>query len=126
MIQNFDSGAIYTPGIIGRIATLLAPYPELVRGFSIFSSPSCRIEYDADEDTGELVANACHGRQRTEIESVDAGAAKSMNVRADCLSNNRATVLSPTLPVDSPPPVRKTNRVGPKPGYRYALRQHQK
>lgn len=44
IMKDFKSGAIDTPGVIGRVSTLFAGNPELIQGFNTFLPPGYRIE----------------------------------------------------------------------------------
>lgn len=44
IMKDFKSGAIDTPGVIGRVSQLFAGNPELIQGFNTFLPPGYRIE----------------------------------------------------------------------------------
>lgn len=54
IMKDFKSGAIDTPGVIGRVSTLFAGNPELIQGFNTFLPPGYRIECGADNDPNAI------------------------------------------------------------------------
>ncbi|KAK5129203.1 hypothetical protein LTR08_003753 [Meristemomyces frigidus] len=54
IMKDFKSGAIDTPGVIGRVSTLFAGNPELIQGFNTFLPPGYRIECGADDDPNAI------------------------------------------------------------------------
>lgn len=48
IMKDFKSGAIDTPGVIGRVSSLFAGNPELIQGFNTFLPPGYRIECGPD------------------------------------------------------------------------------
>ena len=54
IMKDFKSGAIDTPGVIGRVSTLFAGNPELIQGFNTFLPPGYRIECGADNDPNTI------------------------------------------------------------------------
>ena len=54
IMKDFKSGAIDTPGVIGRVSTLFAGNPELIQGFNTFLPPGYRIECGADNDPNSI------------------------------------------------------------------------
>lgn len=49
IMKDFKSGAIDTPGVIGRVSHLFAGNPELIQGFNTFLPPGYRIEVTGDD-----------------------------------------------------------------------------
>ena len=54
IMKDFKSGAIDTPGVIGRVSTLFAGNPELIQGFNTFLPPGYRIECGAGDDPNAI------------------------------------------------------------------------
>jgi paired amphipathic helix protein Sin3a len=54
IMKDFKSGAIDTPGVIGRVSTLFAGNPQLIQGFNTFLPPGYRIECGADDDPNAI------------------------------------------------------------------------
>lgn len=54
IMKDFKSGAIDTPGVIGRVSTLFAGNPQLIQGFNTFLPPGYRIECGADNDPNAI------------------------------------------------------------------------
>ncbi|KAI5365969.1 putative transcriptional regulatory protein Sin3 [Septoria linicola] len=54
IMKDFKSGAIDTPGVIGRVSTLFAGNPELIQGFNTFLPPGYRIECGAGDDPNSI------------------------------------------------------------------------
>ncbi|KAF2764170.1 hypothetical protein EJ03DRAFT_339985 [Teratosphaeria nubilosa] len=54
IMKDFKSGAIDTPGVIGRVSTLFAGNPDLIQGFNTFLPPGYRIECGADNDPNAI------------------------------------------------------------------------
>jgi paired amphipathic helix protein Sin3a len=54
IMKDFKSGAIDTPGVIGRVSQLFAGNPELIQGFNTFLPPGYRIECGADNDPNSI------------------------------------------------------------------------
>lgn len=52
-MKDFKSGAIDTPGVIGRVSSLFAGNPELIQGFNTFLPPGYRIEVVGGGPGGE-------------------------------------------------------------------------
>ncbi|KXS98156.1 hypothetical protein AC579_9993 [Pseudocercospora musae] len=50
IMKDFKSGAIDTPGVIGRVSQLFAGNPELIQGFNTFLPPGYRIECGQGDD----------------------------------------------------------------------------
>ena len=51
IMKDFKSGAIDTPGVIGRVSHLFTGNPELIQGFNTFLPPGYRIECGADSES---------------------------------------------------------------------------
>lgn len=51
IMKDFKSGAIDTPGVIGRVSHLFAGNPDLIQGFNTFLPPGYRIECGADSES---------------------------------------------------------------------------
>lgn len=51
IMKDFKSGAIDTPGVIGRVSQLFTGNPELIQGFNTFLPPGYRIECGADSES---------------------------------------------------------------------------
>ena len=54
IMKDFKSGAIDTPGVIGRVSQLFAGNPELIQGFNTFLPPGYRIECGAGDDPNAI------------------------------------------------------------------------
>lgn len=54
IMKDFKSGAIDTPGVIGRVSTLFAGNPELIQGFNTFLPPGYRIECGTGDDPNAI------------------------------------------------------------------------
>ena len=54
IMKDFKSGAIDTPGVIGRVSQLFAGNPELIQGFNTFLPPGYRIECDANNNPNQI------------------------------------------------------------------------
>lgn len=54
IMKDFKSGAIDTPGVIGRVSTLFAGNPDLIQGFNTFLPPGYRIECGAGDDPNAI------------------------------------------------------------------------
>lgn len=54
IMKDFKSGAIDTPGVIGRVSTLFAGNPDLIQGFNTFLPPGYRIECGAGDDPNSI------------------------------------------------------------------------
>ncbi|KAK3648847.1 Transcriptional regulatory protein sin3 [Elasticomyces elasticus] len=54
IMKDFKSGAIDTPGVIGRVSTLFAGNPELIQGFNTFLPPGYRIECGTGDDPNSI------------------------------------------------------------------------
>jgi paired amphipathic helix protein Sin3a len=54
IMKDFKSGAIDTPGVIGRVSTLFAGNPELIQGFNTFLPPGYRIECGPGNDPNAI------------------------------------------------------------------------
>lgn len=54
IMKDFKSGAIDTPGVIGRVSQLFAGNPDLIQGFNTFLPPGYRIECGADNDPNTI------------------------------------------------------------------------
>lgn len=54
IMKDFKSGAIDTPGVIGRVSTLFAGNPELIQGFNTFLPPGYRIECGTTDDPNAI------------------------------------------------------------------------
>ena len=54
IMKDFKSGAIDTPGVIGRVSSLFAGNPELIQGFNTFLPSGYRIECGADNDPNSI------------------------------------------------------------------------
>lgn len=54
IMKDFKSGAIDTPGVIGRVSQLFAGNPELIQGFNTFLPPGYRIECGANNDPNAI------------------------------------------------------------------------
>lgn len=54
IMKDFKSGAIDTPGVIGRVSTLFAGNPDLIQGFNTFLPPGYRIECGTDNDPNTI------------------------------------------------------------------------
>lgn len=54
IMKDFKSGAIDTPGVIGRVSTLFAGNPDLIQGFNTFLPPGYRIECGSDGDPNAI------------------------------------------------------------------------
>ncbi|KAK5172209.1 Transcriptional regulatory protein sin3 [Saxophila tyrrhenica] len=54
IMKDFKSGAIDTPGVIGRVSTLFNGNPELIQGFNTFLPPGYRIECGPGTDPNEI------------------------------------------------------------------------
>ncbi|EMC95117.1 hypothetical protein BAUCODRAFT_35108 [Baudoinia panamericana UAMH 10762] len=54
IMKDFKSGAIDTPGVIGRVSTLFAGNPELIQGFNTFLPPGYRIECGTSDDPNAI------------------------------------------------------------------------
>jgi paired amphipathic helix protein Sin3a len=51
IMKDFKSGAIDTPGVIGRVSQLFTGNPDLIQGFNTFLPPGYRIECGADSES---------------------------------------------------------------------------
>ena len=54
IMKDLKSGAIDTPGVIGRVSQLFAGNPELIQGFNTFLPPGYRIECGAGDDPNAI------------------------------------------------------------------------
>lgn len=54
IMKDFKSGAIDTPGVIGRVSQLFAGNPELIQGFNTFLPPGYRIECGTGDDPNAI------------------------------------------------------------------------
>lgn len=54
IMKDFKSGAIDTPGVIGRVSSLFAGNPDLIQGFNTFLPPGYRIECGANDDPNQI------------------------------------------------------------------------
>ena len=54
IMKDFKSGAIDTPGVIGRVSSLFAGNPDLIQGFNTFLPPGYRIECGMDSDPNSI------------------------------------------------------------------------
>lgn len=63
IMKDFKSGAIDTPGVIGRVSTLFAGNPELIQGFNTFLPPGYRIECGSGNDPNIIRVTTPHGTE---------------------------------------------------------------
>ena len=54
IMKDFKSGAIDTPGVIGRVSTLFAGNPDLIQGFNTFLPPGYRIDCGTSDDPNAI------------------------------------------------------------------------
>jgi paired amphipathic helix protein Sin3a len=54
IMKDFKSGAIDTPGVIGRVSQLFTGNPELIQGFNTFLPPGYRIECGPGNDPNAI------------------------------------------------------------------------
>ncbi|EJD05455.1 uncharacterized protein FOMMEDRAFT_118525 [Fomitiporia mediterranea MF3/22] len=85
IMKDFKNQSIDTPGVIQRVSTLFAGYPQLIEGFNTFLPAGYRIECTFDGNDTNVITVTTPGGTTTQSQSADAGSASASAVVGDNL-----------------------------------------
>lgn len=94
IMKDFKSGAIDTPGVIGRVSGLFAGNPDLIQGFNTFLPPGYRIDCGGDDPNVIRVTTPAG----TTVQSINRPQARVQQEVEDGTRQANGT-LTPQLPV---------------------------